>query len=139
MNNKTFRIGLTYNRLCVAPQKLKSILSPTDSSFSKEPIIRLPVYCLLGEGGGTALSRVGGLIIQALIEHKIPRRAVGGNHFYCFLTSPQQFLYFFPLPQGQGSLGLAFSFLRTGCFLSVPSVEPLVAVIFAVCSRFVSS
>ena len=79
------------------------------------------------------------ILITVSKSMQIPPTDSRRENSYCFLTSPQQFLYFFPLPQGQGSLGFAFSFFLTGCFLSVPSEEPLVAVIFAVCSRFVSS
>ena len=47
---------------------------------------------------------------------------------------PQQFLYFLPLPQGQGSLGYTFAFSRfTGPFGKESSL--FVPVIFACCSR----
>ena len=38
---------------------------------------------------------------------------------------PQHFLYFLPLPQGQGSLRPTFWPFLTGCFLTVPSLPAL--------------
>ena len=52
---------------------------------------------------------------------------------YSFL--PQHFLYFKPLPQGQGSLRPGFLPERTGCLVREPSSAPAVAVGFIICSR----
>ena len=45
--------------------------------------------------------------------------------------SRQHFLYFLPLPQGQGSLGPTLAALRTGCCLTVLSEVPEVEISFA--------
>ena len=58
--------------------------------------------------------------------------------FYLF-TAPQHFLYFLPLPQGQGSFGPIFAPLRTVRPYSLPSDAPLVEVISATFVRLVSS
>ena len=51
-----------------------------------------------------------------------------------YYLRPQQFLYFSPLPQGQGSLGYTFAFsLLTGPFFTVSSL--LVLVTLATCSQ----
>ena len=41
-----------------------------------------------------------------------------------YWSLPQHFLYFLPLPQGQGSLRPTF-WTRRGCFLTVPSSNPV--------------
>ena len=51
---------------------------------------------------------------------------------------PQQFLYFLPLPQGQGSLRPIFC-TRRGCFFTVPSPPTLSPVALATRSRLISS
>ena len=48
---------------------------------------------------------------------------------------PQHFLYFLPLPQGQGSLRPTFWPFLTGCFLTVPSLPALSPVTLATRSR----
>ena len=54
-----------------------------------------------------------------------------------YASRPQQFLYFLPLPQGQGSLRPIFFTLR-GCFFTVPSPPTLSDVVLATRSRLTS-
>ena len=56
--------------------------------------------------------------------------------FYAF--RPQQFLYFLPEPQGQGSFRPIFC-TRRGCFFTVPSPPTLSPVALATRSRLISS
>ena len=60
-----------------------------------------------------------------------PRNAFHSQEYHLFL--PQQFLYFFPLPQGQGSFGYTLAApLFTGAF--GPESSLLVPVTLATCS-----
>ena len=55
-----------------------------------------------------------------------------------YALRPQQFLYFFPLPQGHGSFRPIFC-TRRGCFFTVPSPPTLSPVALATRSRLISS
>ena len=57
--------------------------------------------------------------IQAGVDPAGNAASTVGEQVPCFahsLSLPWQYLYFFPLPQGQGSLRPTFLALRTGCF-----------------------
>ena len=71
----------------------------------------------------------------------LPRRSNdmgGGDHSPIFSFCMQHFLYFRPLPQGQGSLGPTFFSLRTGTFLISALLAASVPVSLATFSRLTS-